>query len=89
MLLFVYFFIRICIYDCIYIFVICICIYDCICIFGICICVRICIHFCIFRELIHQGADQMAGYLAEHYCPTLEQHAEDCPDTLVYPPLCT
>ena len=49
----------------------------------------ICIFVFVCRQLIHQGADQMAAYLAENYCPTLEQHAEDCPDTLVYPRLYT
>ena len=24
----------------------------------------------------------MASYLAENYCPTLAEHAEDCPDNL-------
>ena len=24
----------------------------------------------------------MAGYLAENYCPTLDEHAQDCPENL-------
>merc|ERR1719166_711606 len=24
----------------------------------------------------------MAGYLAENYCPTLGEHAQDCPENL-------
>ena len=33
------------------------------------------------RELIHQGADTMAAYLAENYCPTLDK-PDKCPDDL-------
>ena len=34
------------------------------------------------RQLIHDGREVMAGYLAENYCPTLEEHAQDCPENL-------
>merc|ERR1719352_2037687 len=35
-----------------------------------------------FGQLIHDGREAMAGYLAENYCPTLEEHAQDCPENL-------
>merc|ERR1712088_1114672 len=35
-----------------------------------------------FGQLIHDGRDAMAGYLAENYCPTLGEHAQDCPENL-------
>jgi len=35
-----------------------------------------------FGQLIHDGREVMASYLAENYCPTLAEHAEDCPDNL-------
>ena len=34
------------------------------------------------RQLIHDGREAMAGYLAENYCPTLGEHAQDCPENL-------
>ena len=48
-------------------------------------------HCCLFpthsnqsiaRQLIHDAREVMASYLAENYCPTLAEHAEDCPDNL-------
>merc|ERR1711936_448474 len=35
-----------------------------------------------FGQLIHDGREAMAGYLAENYCPTLGEHAQDCPENL-------
>ena len=32
--------------------------------------------------MIHDGREAMAGYLAENYCPTLDEHAQDCPENL-------
>jgi hypothetical protein len=35
------------------------------------------------RQMIHDGADRMAAYLGENYCPSLpEDEAANCPDTL-------
>merc|ERR1712127_11314 len=36
-----------------------------------------------FGQMVHDGADVMAAYLADNYCPTIEEeHQEACPDHL-------
>merc|ERR1712127_340886 len=36
-----------------------------------------------FGQMVHDGADAMAAYLADNYCPTIEEeHQEACPDHL-------
>ena len=35
---------------------------------------------CLFRGIIHANGEVLAEYLAENYCPTIEEeHQEGCP----------